>query len=235
MCIRDRFTNLILEKRTDDVVDEGRIFYRTDTQEVKVGTGTQAILAGARKLSQLEIDTDKNWGGYGISNLGFLDSKSFKLAGTEFVGTDGFLKSLYIARYYNEGELGYVTTTSERLIVSIFPDSPHKCFLTLQHMRVDLENPTGSGTAMHWRLAFELDDGTEYTVISGIVDEGKAPTYYFTEHEIIYPDGTRTLYFWEISSGRAIVAIKFYGYCDATPPIEYYPSIWARWITALQV
>jgi len=64
------FTNLILEKRTDDVIDEGRIFYRTDLKNVKIGTGTEAKFIGISKLSELTIDVDKDWEGHIIKNLG---------------------------------------------------------------------------------------------------------------------------------------------------------------------
>jgi len=228
-------SKIILEKRTDDVVEEGRIFYRTDTQEVKVGTGTQAILAGARKLSQLIIDTNKDWGGYGISNLSYLDSSSFRLAGTEFLGSDRFLKAVKIARYYNEGELDYVRNTTESLLFRIAPDTPHEYFLTLLSMRIDIDNPTGSGATLYWRMVARLDDDSEKTILSSSASEGVARTYYMDEHDIIYPDGTRSRLWWNIPSGRAIKEFRFYGYVSATPPFGYEPSVWARWINAIQV
>jgi len=229
------FTNLILEKRTDDVVDEGRIFYRTDTQEVKVGTGTQAILAGARKLSQLEIDVDKDWGGHGISNLSYLDSSSFKLAGTEFLGSDGLLKTVRVARYHLEDKLDYIATTSESLVMAIYPDSPHEFFLTLLIMYFEVSNPSGSGVTAYWKLKARLDDDTEVTILDYSVPEGYTRTYQLDEHEITLPDGTTDRIHWPIPSGRTIKQFRFYGYCSATPPIEYRPSIWVRVMNAIQI
>jgi len=229
------FTNLILEKRTDDVVDEGRIFYRTDTQEVKVGTGTQAILAGARKLSQLEIDVDKDWGGHGISNLSYLDASSFKLAGTEFLGSDRLLKTVRIARYYLDEKYDYITSTEDRPILYIYPYSPHEYFLTLLLMRIDISNPSGSGATAYWRLVAELDDDSEKTIISGSVPEGYSRTYTLDEHDVILPDGTRQRIYWNIPSGRTIKRFIFYGYCSAEPPLGYQPSIRVRDMNAIQV
>ena len=268
-------SKLILEKRTDDVIEEGRIFYRTDQKLVKVGDGTQARPVGvdrlslieidvdkdwgghiiknlgtpvdpadaARltdlKLSNLSIDTNKNWGGYGISNLSYLDASSFRLAGTEFLGSDGFLKAVKIARYYLDYEENYIASTTDSPVVVIFPDAPHEYFLTLLLMKFWISNPSGSGVTAYWRLVARLDDGSDVTIIEGSVPEGQTREYTIDEHDVILPDGTRRrLYdigFLGIPSGRAIKQYEFRGRCSATPPVGYYPLIRVRDVNAIQV
>lgn len=264
-------SKIILEKRTDDAIEEARIFYRTDQQLVKIGTGTEARPVGVDRLSLITIDVDKDWGGYviknlgtpvdpsdaarladialsklaidvnkdwggyGISNLSYADSASFKISGTEFLGSDRLLKSVKIARCYRSEAIGTITETTEYAIIHIFPDDPHQYFLTLLLMKFEISNPSGSGATAYWRLVAQLDDGTEKEILSGSTSEGYTDVYELDEHDVIRPGGVRTRIYWNIPSGRTIERFIFYGYCSASPPTGYEPTIYVRDFNAIQV
>lgn len=56
---------------------EGQVYYNTSDKKLYYYDGTSWVKAtGITKLSELSIDTDKDWGGYGIYNLGYLDVAS---------------------------------------------------------------------------------------------------------------------------------------------------------------
>jgi len=181
------FTNLILEKRTDDVIDEGRIFYRTDTHDVKVGTGTEAILAGARKLSQLEIDVDKDWGGHGIDNLGFLNSSSYRVGGTEVIDSARNLVGLNIIAQNLIQKKTYPEITIEETKAGTF------------WPQIFLKDPQ-----RRWRIFL---DGDGNLCISNYVN-----TTAYARYKALYSTATDSEQFeWYTSDGVKIMSIDYEG------------------------
>jgi len=92
----------------DPTLSAGRVWFRSDLGRLIYSPdGTSTIQLHPLKLSYLEIDTDKDWGGYGISNILFKDNVIPDDDNTRDIGTSSYAWRRIFAYYHR-----FVPTTA---------------------------------------------------------------------------------------------------------------------------
>jgi len=238
---------LVLEKRTTDVIDEGRVFYRTDLGYPKYGTGVEAKIFGISKLSELEIDVSKDWGGYNIVNIGNVAP----IDATKNLGSVGYrFDTAYVKRLLNPFAEDLVLATytgyairfdNEPLIPAdmnilcrAYVPGPTPITSTTKAIVFEVE-PTGKKRVLAPTCIWTAIDnptgsgvtayGEQTLLLSDGTEFAIVSEYSVAEGEYVVLDLVpRDIYGYVALDGVSIVAYRFYAWVTATPATGYEPT-----------